>query len=113
MIILGNHWLHFQTYIPQFIRAGQDRYRGKYIGVGTVFLDMVGMLLSQNLTSRLSGTPSSRIMVAAWLVFVFIIAVAYRGNLTASLTLPKYPSRPETLQEIVDTVDMYVYSALF
>ena len=74
--------------------------------MGTVFQYMVGMLLGQNLPRRLSYTSSSRVLVAAWLVFALILGLAYRGNLTASLTLPKYPPRPETLKEIVDNVDM-------
>ena len=76
------------------------------MSVGTVFQYMLGMLLSQNLPHQLSDTSSSKVLVTAWLLFALIITVAYRGNLTASLTLPKYPLRPETLQEIVDTVDM-------
>ncbi|XP_045112358.1 uncharacterized protein LOC123505235 [Portunus trituberculatus] len=67
---------------------------------------MVGMLLGQNLPRRVSYTSSSRVLVAAWLVFALILGLAYRGNLTASLTLPKYPPRPETLMEIVDHVNM-------
>ncbi|XP_063886450.1 glutamate receptor ionotropic, delta-1-like [Scylla paramamosain] len=88
----------------QLIRAGHDRHPN--VGVGAVFQDMVGMLLGQNLPRRLSYTSSSRVLVAAWLVFALILGVAYRGNLTAFLTLPKYPPRPETLKEIVDSVDM-------
>ena len=64
------------------------------------------MLLGQNLSRRLTGTSSNKVLVAAWLVFALILSVAYRGNLTASLTLPKYLPRPETLQEIIHTVDM-------
>ncbi|KAK8397751.1 hypothetical protein O3P69_004502 [Scylla paramamosain] len=78
---------------------------------GAVFQDMVGMLLGQNLPQRLSSASSIRLLVAAWLIFAFILAVAYRSNLTASLTLPKYPPRPETLQEVVDTVDMVTVPA--
>ena len=74
--------------------------------MAAVFQDMVGMLLGQNLPRRLSNATSSRVLVAAWLVFALIIGLAYRGNLTASLTLPKYPLRPETLKEVVDHVDM-------
>ncbi|ROT85936.1 Variant Ionotropic Glutamate Receptor [Penaeus vannamei] len=37
--------------------------------------------------------------------FLFIIGVAYRGNLTAYLTLPVYPPRPETVAELVETVE--------
>ncbi|MPC71215.1 hypothetical protein E2C01_065487 [Portunus trituberculatus] len=90
--------------VPQLIRTGHGGHPN--MGVGTVFQDMVGMLLGQNLPRRLSYTTSSRVLVAAWLVFALILGMAYRGNLTASLTLPKYPPRPETLKEIVDNVEM-------
>ncbi|XP_063886245.1 ionotropic receptor 93a-like [Scylla paramamosain] len=66
---------------------------------------MMGMLLGQNLPRRLPTTSSSRILVGTWLMFALVIGLAYRGNLTASLTLPKYPPRPETLSQLVDTVD--------
>ena len=72
-----------------------------------VYQDMTGMLLGQNLPRRLPSISSSRVLVGAWLVFALIIGLAYRGNLTASLTLPKYPSRPETLSELVDAVDRW------
>ncbi|KAK8397522.1 hypothetical protein O3P69_004342 [Scylla paramamosain] len=72
---------------------------------GAVYQDMMGMLLGQNLPRRLPTTSSSRILVGTWLMFALVIGLAYRGNLTASLTLPKYPPRPETLSQLVDTVD--------
>ncbi|XP_063886457.1 uncharacterized protein LOC135114485 [Scylla paramamosain] len=98
------HVLFLPFFLWQLIRAGHDGH--PHVGVGSVFQDMVGMLLGQNLPRRLSNTSSSRVLVAAWLVFALILGLAYRGNLTASLTLPKYPPRPETLKEIVDNVDM-------
>ncbi|MPC31306.1 hypothetical protein E2C01_024592 [Portunus trituberculatus] len=73
--------------------------------LGTVFHQMVGMLLGQSLSHHLFKTSSSRILVAAWLVFAIILGSAYSGNLTATLTLPKYPPRPETLKQLVDTAD--------
>ncbi|KAK8397750.1 hypothetical protein O3P69_004501 [Scylla paramamosain] len=88
----------------ELIRAGHDGHTD--VGVGAVFQDMVGMLLGQNLPRWLSHTSSSRVLVAAWLIFALILGLAYRGNLTASLTFPKYPPRPETLKEIIDSVDM-------
>ncbi|XP_063886442.1 uncharacterized protein LOC135114471 [Scylla paramamosain] len=102
--VVDKHHKSTKKCIPQLIRAGHDRHPN--VGVGVVFQDMVGMLLGQNLPRRLSYTSSSRVLVAAWLVFALILGVAYRGNLTASLTLPKYPPRPETLKEIVDSVDI-------
>ncbi|MPC18187.1 hypothetical protein E2C01_011063 [Portunus trituberculatus] len=101
--IIG-HVVFFPLILWQLIRAGHGEHPN--VGMGTVFQDMVGMLLGQNLPRRVSYTSSSRVLVAAWLVFALILGVAYRGNLTASLTLPKYPPRPETLKEIVNYVDM-------
>ncbi|XP_045111734.1 uncharacterized protein LOC123504893 [Portunus trituberculatus] len=92
------------TGVWTLIRTGHGGYPN--VGVGAVLHDVVGMLLGQNLPRRLSYTSSSRVLVAAWLLFALILGMAYRGNLTASLTLPKYPPRPETLEEIVNYVDM-------
>ncbi|XP_063886458.1 ionotropic receptor 93a-like [Scylla paramamosain] len=103
-IAVIGHVVFFPFLLWQLIRAGHDGHPN--VGVGPVFKDMVGMLLGQNLPRRLLNTSSSRVLVAAWLVFALILGLAYRGNLTASLTLPKYPPRPETLEEIVDHVDM-------
>ncbi|XP_063886454.1 ionotropic receptor 21a-like isoform X2 [Scylla paramamosain] len=103
-IAVIGHVVFFPFLLWQLIRAGHDGDTD--VSVGAVFQDMVGMLLGQNLPHRLSYTSSSRVLVAAWLMFALILGLAYRGNLTASLTLPKYPPRPETLKEIVDSVDM-------
>lgn len=73
----------------------------------TVFHQMVGMLLGQSLSHHLFKTSSSRILLAAWLVFAIILGSAYTGNLTATLTLPKYPPRPETLTQLVDAADRW------
>lgn len=78
---------------------------GTSITVGVSYYDMTGMLLGQNLPRRLPTTASSRILVAIWLVFALILGSAYRGNLTASLTIPKFPPRAETVQELVDTAN--------
>lgn len=81
-----------------------DGRHGK-LGVGTVFQNMVGMLLGQSLLHRLPDTSSSRVLLATWMVFAVVLGSAYSGNLTAFLTLPKYPPRPETLPQLVDAVD--------
>ncbi|XP_050713410.1 ionotropic receptor 93a-like [Eriocheir sinensis] len=73
--------------------------------VGDFFESMAGILLGQSLLHRLPSTSSSRVLVAAWLMFALILGTAYSGNLTASLTLPKYPPRPETLAQLVKAVD--------
>ncbi|XP_071535583.1 ionotropic receptor 21a-like [Panulirus ornatus] len=64
-----------------------------------------GTLLGQNLSKWLPRASSSRVLVASWLVFAFILGTVYRGNLTAALTLPKYPPRPETVEELVNFAD--------
>ncbi|XP_071526969.1 ionotropic receptor 93a-like [Panulirus ornatus] len=76
------------------------------LSVETVALEVAGILVGQNLPLRLSNVSSSRLLLAVWLVFAFIIGTVYRSNLIAALTLPKYPPRPETLEQMVDVVDM-------
>ncbi|KAK4299130.1 hypothetical protein Pmani_028572 [Petrolisthes manimaculis] len=44
-------------------------------------------------------------VLGVWLVFSFILSAAYKCNLIASLALPKYPSRPESLDQLVQTVN--------
>ncbi|XP_042233729.1 uncharacterized protein LOC121873916 [Homarus americanus] len=65
----------------------------------------IGTLLAQSVNKRHIVSSASRVLVAAWLVFAFIVGTAYRGNLTAALTLPKYPPRPETLEQLVRVAD--------
>lgn len=79
--------------------------RSEQLSFGEVLQNMTGILLGQSLLHRLPNTSSSRVLVAAWLVFALILGSAYSGNLTASLTLPKYPPRPETLPQVVEAVD--------
>ncbi|KAK3884234.1 hypothetical protein Pcinc_011510 [Petrolisthes cinctipes] len=94
-------------FLIMVIRGREHQYLSSSdgMGVSVVMQDMTGMLLGQNLPSRLPVTTSSRVLVAAWLVFVFIIGSAYRGNLTASLTVPKFPPRIESLEQLVIGVD--------
>ncbi|XP_069982138.1 ionotropic receptor 21a-like [Penaeus vannamei] len=73
---------------------------------GAVTMEVLGTLLGQNFYKWLPISALSRMLVASWLVFAFILGTAYRGNLTAALTLPKYPPRPETIEELVETVDL-------
>ncbi|KAK3869409.1 hypothetical protein Pcinc_025275, partial [Petrolisthes cinctipes] len=68
-----------------------------------VVLEVVGVLVGQGFSGRLLGLNSSRLVVASWLLVAFIAGVAYRASLFASLTVPKYPPRPESLQELVQT----------
>ncbi|KAG7163535.1 Ionotropic receptor 93a-like 8 [Homarus americanus] len=87
------------------IRVGEWRDGGDRVATGKVVQDVTGMLLGQNLPRRLPTVISSRVLVASWLMFAVIFGSAYRGNLTAFLTLPKYPPRAETIQELVNTAD--------
>lgn len=64
---------------------------------------MVGILVGQGVSRKLLELDSSRLVVASWLFVAFIAGVAYRSSLFASLTVPKYPPRPESLQELVQT----------
>lgn len=63
------------------------------------------MLLAQDLPGRLPSCTSYRILVGVWMVFSLVLGTVYRGNLTAALTLPKYPKRIETLKELVEGVE--------
>ncbi|MPC87349.1 hypothetical protein E2C01_082210 [Portunus trituberculatus] len=66
-------------------------------------------LLGQNLSvgCRRMGSRA-KLVLGAWLIFALVIGSAYRGNLTAFLTIPKYPPRPETLPQLVEVVDRCV-----
>ncbi|XP_071527030.1 ionotropic receptor 21a-like [Panulirus ornatus] len=82
-----------------------DRGARNRMTVGAVALEVTGILVGQNLPLRLPDIGSSRVLLTVWLVFSFVVGTAYRGNLTAALTLPKFPPRPETVQELVQTID--------
>ncbi|XP_063614362.1 uncharacterized protein LOC134787515 [Penaeus indicus] len=73
--------------------------------IKTMSLNLIGSLLGQSMASRRGESAGSRVFVASWLVFAFVVGTAYRGNLTAALTLPKYPPRVETLAQLVETAD--------
>lgn len=66
---------------------------------------VVAMLLSQSVLPRLSTYNSARNLLAVWLLFAFVLSTAYKGSLIAFLTLPKYPPRVETIEDLVNTVD--------
>ncbi|XP_037782032.1 uncharacterized protein LOC119578535 [Penaeus monodon] len=67
---------------------------------------MFGSLLGQSVDMGKTSKNGIRVLVGGWLIFAFIIGTAYRGNLTAALTLPKYPPRPETIEQLVDNAKM-------
>nr|XP_027221746.1 uncharacterized protein LOC113813891 [Penaeus vannamei] len=65
------------------------------------FTLLFGSLLGQSVDMGKTTKNGFRVLVGGWLIFAFIIGTAYRGNLTAALTLPKYPPRPETIEQLV------------
>ncbi|XP_066980161.1 ionotropic receptor 93a-like [Macrobrachium rosenbergii] len=81
-----------------------DKSRGKYWEdrKSSLAFSAFGMFFSQSLCD-LPTTLSSRVLVLSWLIFAFIIGTAYRGNLTAFLTIPKYPPRIDTLEQLADS----------
>ncbi|XP_037782482.1 ionotropic receptor 93a-like [Penaeus monodon] len=86
-------------------RVGDSISPGKSLDPGTTVIEVVGILIGENLYKTLPSQNSRRVLLATWLVFAFVLGSAYTGNLTAALTLPKYPPRPETLRELVRSVD--------
>ncbi|ROT85935.1 Variant Ionotropic Glutamate Receptor, partial [Penaeus vannamei] len=72
--------------------------------LGRAAQDLTGMLLGQSPPQGLPRRSSTRVLVGAWLLFSMVVVYVYKGNLTASLMLPKYPPRPETLAELVTVV---------
>ncbi|XP_069982141.1 ionotropic receptor 21a-like [Penaeus vannamei] len=87
------------------ICGGKLAHKEDQADARTVTLEMVGSLLGQSIAERTGQRSGGRVMLASWLIFAFILTTAYRGNLTAALTLPKYPPRVETLPELVGVVD--------
>ncbi|XP_068243634.1 ionotropic receptor 21a-like [Palaemon carinicauda] len=106
----------FMVHFEKSRKTEKEKKRMKRTRFGDVLQDVVGILLGQNIALDQSTSTSSRILAASWLVFALIIGVAYRGNLTAFLTLPKYPARAETLEELIkvaDKVTMEPYGEAF
>ncbi|XP_076054382.1 ionotropic receptor 21a-like [Oratosquilla oratoria] len=105
------------NYLGGLSRAHRGRQTQAQATSSLTSVDIViGTLLGQNLRRNLPTNSSYRFLLTFWLVFAFIVGTAYRGNLTASLTLPKYPPRAETLAELVRTgasVGMPPYGAHF
>nr|XP_053654751.1 ionotropic receptor 21a-like [Cherax quadricarinatus] len=66
-------------------------------------LSVVSILLGQDAGMVFPNVVSARLLLALWLVLAFILGTAYRGTLTAFLTVPAYPSRPETIDELAGT----------
>ncbi|XP_053642170.1 glutamate receptor ionotropic, kainate glr-3-like [Cherax quadricarinatus] len=90
--------------ISQITQADMSGQLSKRLGAEFVVIDVVATLLGQGYSRRHPANISNRLLLAVWLIFVFIMGTAYRGTLTASLTLTKTPSRPETVEDLVTTV---------
>ncbi|XP_069952103.1 ionotropic receptor 21a-like [Cherax quadricarinatus] len=80
---------------------GGETTNPSHLGMGAISFEVFGLLVGQSVTSTLSGGSARRLLVAAWIIFAFIMGTAYRSNLTAFLTAPKYPQRVETLAQLV------------
>ncbi|XP_071535572.1 ionotropic receptor 21a-like [Panulirus ornatus] len=87
------------------VLSGTSGYHRNSRGFGAMIQELFGSFTGQTLSKWLPRDSPSRILMAVWLVFAFIFGTVYRGNLTAALTLPKYPPRPETVEELVDHVN--------
>lgn len=73
--------------------GNKERASGAWLAMRQV----IGTLLDEAIPGELPVSDSTRIVLAAWLIFSFIVGTVYRSNLTASLTVPQYPPRVETL----------------
>nr|XP_027212998.1 uncharacterized protein LOC113806086 [Penaeus vannamei] len=82
--------------------------RATYPDLSQSVLEVYKILLGQDFSQWRARTTASRLVVATWLVVALVVGVAYRGNLTASLTSPMYPPRPETAAEMVRVVERCV-----
>ena len=82
--------------------------------LGLTARTLLAILLSQNVIQRhLPRSHSGRVLVGAWLVSSLVIGTAYRGSLIAFLTLPRYPQRPENVEELVAAVDKCVWETMY
>ncbi|XP_063875822.1 uncharacterized protein LOC135108592 [Scylla paramamosain] len=68
-----------------------------------VMKQVLGTLLDEAIPGELPLKDSTRVALTAWLIFSFIVGTVYRSNLTACLTVPKYPPRLENLAQLADS----------
>ncbi|XP_071526955.1 ionotropic receptor 21a-like [Panulirus ornatus] len=90
---------------------GTKEEDGTRLVMGTVAQEVMGVLVGQSLPLRLPATVSSRLLLTLWMMFALVIGASYRGNLIAALTLPRYPPRPEAVEQLVATVDRVTMSS--
>lgn len=86
----------------KFERGAAER---QDVSFWTTLQSLTGSLVGQGFSRRFTMTSSSRLVVGVWLVFAYVVTSVYNGNLTATLTVPTYPPRPETLAELVVATD--------
>ncbi|XP_068247429.1 ionotropic receptor 93a-like [Palaemon carinicauda] len=87
--------------VSMFVRVSHSLEVNGKLDTATAIQEMVGTLLGQSLSHSLPKSQSRRVLIGSWMVFAFILGTAFRGNLIAYLTLPKYPPRPENLKELL------------
>ncbi|XP_045114828.1 uncharacterized protein LOC123506645 [Portunus trituberculatus] len=92
------------TVIVVFIVLMVMNQTGKEKGPGAwlVMKQVLGTLLDEAIPGELPLRSTTRVVLTAWLLFSFIVGTVYRSNLTACLTIPKYPPRIETLSGLVE-----------
>ncbi|KAK8388251.1 hypothetical protein O3P69_020265 [Scylla paramamosain] len=71
-------------------------------GTWWVVKQVIATLLDEAISEGLPRWSSTRIVLTTWLISSFILGTVYRSNLTACLTVPKYPPRAETFADLVD-----------
>ncbi|XP_063875820.1 uncharacterized protein LOC135108589 [Scylla paramamosain] len=75
---------------------GEDKNQGPWQVMKQVF----GTLLDEAIHGELPQRSTTRLVLAAWMIFAFIVGTVYRSNLTACLTVPTYPRRAEDLADL-------------
>ncbi|XP_063889393.1 uncharacterized protein LOC135116116 [Scylla paramamosain] len=90
-------------------KSGKDKGPGAWL----VMKQVLGTLLDEAIPGELPQRSTTRVVLTAWLIFSFVVGTVYRSNLTASLTIPKYPPRIETLSGLVDANTKQVDRAFF
>lgn len=71
-------------------------------GEWLVLKQVVGTLFDEAIPGELPQSSRTRVALTACLIFAFIVGTVCHSNLTASLTAPNYPSRAETLADLVE-----------
>ncbi|XP_063887702.1 ionotropic receptor 21a-like [Scylla paramamosain] len=63
-------------------------------------LETVGMLLGQDSRLLKPERTAVRMVMLIWLILGLVITTGYKSNLIAFLSIPKYPDRPENVEEL-------------